>query len=157
MNGENGPPKLPEIDTPILVQETKVAPKSPKSPISDEDNRSQAIQIITLWQNAAINKQKKICDELQRANDDLRKLTTELEQKQQSLASINEDISKLLIKLSESQEEIQSFRQVLDVLTSSDPAATKAVVKEVIEHYEENRRSNINNSVKKIIDYNKYN
>ena len=157
MNDENTPPKLPEIDTPILMQEQKEASGATKGLVADEGKRLQAMDIICSLQNSAFEMQNSICSELQRAHEELQKTTVELEQKQKSLTSIYESISTLLMKLIASQENVQTLRQLLETLASSDSSTTNQIVQKVIERYEDDRKSNINNSINKVFDYNKYN
>lgn len=157
MNDEKGSPKLPEIGTPILTPGKKEVPEDTKTLNIDEEKRSQAIRIITSLQNSVVERQKSLNKELQRVNKDLQKTTDELAQKQQILASIYENINTLLKQLSASQEEVQTLRQLIEALTSSDPSVVNPIIQKVVEYYEADRRSNINNSVNKIFEYNKYN
>lgn len=157
MNGESSPSKWPEIDTPILGPEQKEGQEVSKTLKIDEEKLSLAIKIIASLQNDVFEKQNSLNKELQRANEDLQKTTAELAQKQQSLVAIHENINKLLEQLNASHAYVQDLHQLIEELTSFNPAVANQIIQKVIEHDEEYRRININNSVKKAFEFNKYN
>lgn len=157
MNGESSPSKWPEIDTPILGPEQKEVQGGAKTLKIDEEKRSQAIKIFASLQNAVFEKQNSLNKELQRANEDLQKTTAELAQKQQSLVAIHENINKLLEQLNASHAYVQDLHQLIEGLTSFNPAVANLKIQKAIEHDEEDWKININNSVNKAFDFNKYN
>ncbi len=157
MNGENSPSNWPEIGTPILGPEQKEVQGGSKTLKIDEEKRSQAIKIFARLQNDVFEKQDSLNKELQRANEDLQETTAELAQKQQSLVAIYENINKLLEQLNASHAYVQDLHQLIEELTSFNPAVANQIIQKVIEHDEEYRRININNSVKKAFEFNKYN
>ena len=157
MNGENSPSNWPEIGTPILGPEQKEVQGGAKTLKIDEEKRSQAIKIFARLQNDVFEKQDSLNKELQRANEDLQETTAELAQKQQSLVAIYENINKLLEQLNASHAYVQDLHQLIEELTSFNPAVANQIIQKVIEHDEEYRRININNSVKKAFEFNKYN
>ena len=157
MNGENSPSNWPEIGTPILGPEQKEVQGGSKTLKIDEEKRSQAIKIFARLQNDVFEKQDSLNKKLQRANEDLQETTAELAQKQQSLVAIYENINKLLEQLNASHAYVQDLHQLIEELTSFNPAVANQIIQKVIEHDEEYRRININNSVKKAFEFNKYN
>ena len=157
MNGENSPSNWPEIGTPILGPEQKEVQGGSKTLKIDEEKRSQAIKIFASFQNAVFEKQNSLNKELQRANEDLQKTAAELAQKQQSLVAIYENINKLLEQLNASHAYVQDLHQLIEGLTSFNPAVANQIIQKVIEHDKEYRRININNFVKKAFEFNKYN
>lgn len=157
MNGENSPSNWPEIGTPILGPEQKEVQGGSKTLKIDEEKRSQAIKTFARLQNDVFEKQDSLNKELQRANEDLQETTAELAQKQQSLVAIYENINKLLEQLNASHAYVQDLHQLIEELTSFNPAVANQIIQKVIEHDEEYRRININNSVKKAFEFNKYN
>lgn len=157
MNGENSPSNWPEIGTPILGPEQKEVQGGSKTLKIDEEKRSQAIKIFARLQNDVFEKQDSLNKELQGANEDLQKTTAELAQKQQSLVAIYENINKLLEQLNASHAYVQDLHQLIEELTSFNPAVANQIIQKVIERDEEYRRININNSVKKAFEFNKYN
>lgn len=157
MCGQDTQDKLPDNERPILKRETTEHKTNFGKKLTDEEARSQAIQIVNSRKNSVYEEQKKISSNLQTQNINLQKITAELIEKQQVLSSIQETITIFLRELDQSFKDIKELQCILDEITSDDLSKSREITQRIIEIQEKERANNINNSVSKQFYINKEN
>lgn len=148
---------IPDIGPAELGLETEKTQSSDEISVSDEQKRLRAIQITILRRDQLLEKQKEITNELLRLNENLKNTSSDLAVIHQKLSGIQQKINSHLDIINKIQEDIRALHSILDALNSRNLTQTKEVAQKVIENHEANNTNNINDSVVKVFDYNKYN
>ena len=153
---ENGnQPKLSEIGNPILAQEKKtVKTVDPQNPSEEKYLRAKNIILSKLI--SANESQASNFEELRRAEEELQKNVVSLAQIQISIASMHEKIIDIFTTLNKKQDEIQTLSQLIQYLEVPISNISAEYIDKVIDHFEAGYRNNINISINKIINYDKY-
>lgn len=157
MADRNGSQTIPDIGPAELGSETEKTQTSDEIAVSDEQKRLRAIQITILRREQLLDKQKEITNELLRLNENLKNTSADLVMIHQKLSGIQQKINSHLDVINKIQEDIRALHSILEALNSRNLPQTREVAQKVIENHEANNTTNINDSVIKVFDYNKYN
>lgn len=156
MNENGNQSNLSEIGEPVLSQEQKQIQETVMSPKLTEEKLLRAKNVVLSLLISENKNQILECEELHRVEVDLQNKLSDLTQIHESIACICTKINNICTAIREKQEKIQTFGQLMQELEASIPNISVENIDKIIDHYETDQRNNINNSISKILDYNKY-
>lgn len=156
MNENGNQSNLSEIGEPVLSQAQKQIQETVMLPKLTEEKLLRAKNVVLSLLISANKNQILDCEELHRVEVDLQMKLSDLTQIHESIACICTKINDICTAIREKQEKIQTFGQLMQELEASIPNISVENIDKIIDHYETDQRNNINNSISKILDYNKY-